>query len=68
LVFAQRFAPSWLVCGCSSLSGCWSLLDLRDLPEAIACEMLYAAWRLLDLGAAVHVGDTSTFLRDLRDR
>jgi hypothetical protein len=28
--------------------------------------MLYAAWRLLDLGAAVHVGDTSTFLRDLR--
>jgi Phage integrase family len=43
-----------------------TLLDLRDLPEAIACEMLYAAWRLLDLGAAVHVGDTSTFLRDLR--
>ena len=28
--------------------------------------MLYAAWRLLDLGAAVQVGDTSTFLRDLR--
>ena len=27
-----------------------TLLDLRDLPEAIACEMLYAAWRLLDLG------------------
>ena len=43
-----------------------TLLDLRDLPEEIACEMLYAAWRLLDLGAAVHVGDTSTFLRDLR--
>ena len=43
-----------------------TLLDLRDLPEAIACEMLYAAWRLLDLGAAVQVGDTSTFLRDLR--
>jgi hypothetical protein len=37
-----------------------TLLDLRDLPEAIACEMLYAAWRLLDLGAAVHVGDTSS--------
>jgi hypothetical protein len=43
-----------------------TLLDLRGLPEAIACEMLYAAWRLLDLGAAVQVGDTSTFLRDLR--
>ncbi|MGZ6693602.1 MAG: hypothetical protein ACXVHQ_40200, partial [Solirubrobacteraceae bacterium] len=43
-----------------------TLLDLRDLPEAIACEMLYASWRLLDLGAAVQVGDTSTFLRDLR--
>jgi hypothetical protein len=39
-----------------------TLLDLRDLPEAIACEMLYAAWRLLDLGASVQVGDTSTLL------
>ena len=32
---------------------CWTF---ATFPSRCACEMLYAAWRLIDLGAAVQVG------------
>jgi Phage integrase family len=43
-----------------------TMWDLHELPEPLAREILYATWRLIELGAAVQVGDMSMFVRELR--
>jgi hypothetical protein len=43
-----------------------TMWDLHELPEPLAREILYATWRLIELGAAVQVGDMSVFVRELR--